>query len=273
MQTYKSLFLMIMMAMIISSCQTPLTVDKWQAYSFQKEIITTSDFTILIAHKNLKPNQNALLYIEGDGQAWLSRRIRASDPTPRQSLVQDMVINQTDRPVLYMARPCQFIKTFEKPCHPSYWDRKRFAPNVISSMNEALEFLKQHYRIRGFDVVGYSGGGAIALLLAQQRTDIHSITTIAGHLDTLSVSQYHGLSPLDGSLNPADKAFLTAHIPQTHYVGDRDQIIPPVMIRNYIQALPKGHKARIMTVPDATHDDGWDNIKLQSSEMTHDDNR
>ena len=61
-------------------------------------------------------------------------------------------------------------------------------------MNEAIDFLIKKYQAGKIELVGYSGGGAVALLLAVRRHDIVSVRTVAGNLNPEAVNQYHKVS-------------------------------------------------------------------------------
>ena len=49
-------------------------------------------------------------------------------------------------------------------------------------------------------LVGYSGGGAIAVLLAARRLDVAGVITVSADLDLAYWTQRDGLAPLSGSL-------------------------------------------------------------------------
>jgi hypothetical protein len=260
--TYQALFLIFMAILGLQACQTQPAHQSypWHNRGFTTDIISTSSFQLFTAHHITQPHKDITVYIEGDGQSWISRHRLSADPTPLSSLVRDLTLHDKTENVIYMARPCQFVSTLQPSCNPFYWDEKRFSDVVVNAMDDALTQIKQRYKNNKFRLVGYSGGGAIALLLAQQRSDISRITTIAGHLDSDAVTALHKTSPLTGSLNPADKATSIAHITQYHYVGSKDKIIPPSIAQNYVRNLPENHKAQIIIVPNATHDKGWDGV-------------
>lgn len=165
--------------------------------------------------------------------------------------------------VIYMARACQFIGTFNAPCEKEYWGIKRFAPEIIQSTNQALTQVKQHYHFSGIHLIGYSGGGAIAALVASQRNDIISLTTFAGNLDTDMHSDVHGVTPLSGSVNPKTIAAQISALPQTHYAGAQDENVTPEIIKSFIAAMPENNAATFILVPNATHQQGWDSVLLK----------
>jgi hypothetical protein len=86
-------------------------------------------------------------------------------------------------------------------------------------------------------LVGYSGGAAVAALIAESRGDIASLRTIAGNLDTEAANRYHGVSFMPESLNPISKASRLALLPQGHFVCDGDRIIPPLITEGFAKAM------------------------------------
>ena len=74
-------------------------------------------------------------------------------------------------------------------------------------------------------MIGFSGGGAVAILVSAQRRDVTGIRTVAGNLNHKVWTTYHNVNPLKGSLNAVDVANKVSDIPQIHYVGDLDRNI------------------------------------------------
>ena len=62
--------------------------------------------------------------------------------------------------------------------------------------------MKEKSGAKYLELVGYSGGGAIAVLVAARRSDVVGIRTVAGNLDTRAFCKYQHVSALDGSMNP-----------------------------------------------------------------------
>lgn len=197
------------------------------------------------------------MYIEGDGVAWLSRTEPSLDPTPRQAeglalTAQDAVPN-----VVYLARPCQFTPMARNPrCGISYWTDKRFAPEVVESMNEAVNHFAALTPGQPVELVGYSGGGAIAVLTAARRTDVASIRTVAGNLDDEFVNRLHGVPAMPESENPIDFAAQVARIPQVHISGAEDIVVPPTVAQRFSNATGAAC-TQVATIPGKSQGSDW----------------
>ena len=87
-------------------------------------------------------------------------------------------------------------------------------------------------------LVGYSGGGAIAALMAPAVPHLLGVVTIAGNLDPDAWTALHGYLPLAGSLNPALQPPLDRALEQWHLVGGRDTNVPYRVVRHYLERVP-----------------------------------
>ncbi|MBN2751842.1 MAG: alpha/beta hydrolase, partial [Rhodospirillaceae bacterium] len=132
------------------------------------------------------------------------------------------------------------------------------AEEVVASMNEALSQVMVRLPGRGVRLVGYSGGGAVAALLAERRTDVLSLRTVAGNLDIEAVNRHHRVSAMPDSLNPIDVAPRLASLPQIHFVGGKDRVVPPFVAHGFVAAMGIDCCVQIVLEPLATHDDGWE---------------
>lgn len=225
---------------------------------FIKESIPTSVFN-LTAYKRLKNLGKPLtVYIEGDGRAWLSKNEIANDPTPFHPMVLEMASIDPSPNVVYLARPCQYGgSASEKPCGPEYWSNKRFSEEVIVSMNEAIDQLKHAADAKEIHLVGYSGGAAVAVLVAARRNDVVSLRTIAGNLDPEAVNRYHKVDSLAGSLNPMDVAAKLFNLPQRHFIGADDKTVPPFISQNFKQKIGRSKCIQLIEYKGVTHYKGW----------------
>lgn len=248
----------------LNGCTRPVLSDEIArnlasaAWMDEREI-PAGPFALTAFERMHKNNAEATLYIEGDGKAWVSRKRPSLDPTPDNPVGLHLATRDNGENVAYLARPCQYTKLVDKGkvCDFHYWTNKRYAPEVLDAYNEALDDIKKRYDVKGFNLVGYSGGGTMAAILAGQREDVLTLRTVAGNIDHKYHSAYHRISPLEGSINPPDLAGRLAAIPQIHFVGGHDPIVPPGVAQSYMQALPPGNCARVELIQEATHNVGW----------------
>ncbi|MDE1901196.1 MAG: alpha/beta hydrolase, partial [Alphaproteobacteria bacterium] len=167
--------------------------------------------------RHIFPADTVTIYIEGDGLAWLDPATPSFDPTPKEPVGLELALKQnTD--AAYLARPCQYESAREAACSDdTWWTSRRFAPEVVEAETTAVDAIKRLYKASHVVLVGYSGGGAIAALVAARRHDVTELVTVAGNLDTETWVKLHGVLPLSGSLNPADEWAALQNIPQRHF--------------------------------------------------------
>ncbi|OGQ96339.1 MAG: hypothetical protein A2521_10860 [Deltaproteobacteria bacterium RIFOXYD12_FULL_57_12] len=225
------------------------------AQSMTVRRLNTNPFTLLALSPRIPAGQVLRVYIEGDGRAWISRSRLSSDPTPTNPLALELMAVDNTPDKAYLARPCQYLQT--GACNDSYWSGHRFSQEVVDSMNEALNQLKDAGNYRHLELVGYSGGGTMAALLAARRDDVRFLRTIAGNLDHVWLNKHHKVSPLTGSLNPPDFADRLSRIPQRHFVGENDRIVPLAVYRSYAGFFRDTGCLAVTTVPGADHVSGW----------------
>ncbi|MCT7633640.1 alpha/beta hydrolase [Aliarcobacter butzleri] len=200
---------------------------------------------------------NIKIYVEGDGLSWISKSIISSNPTPINPIALKLMLLDNSSCKIYLARPCQYITS--NGCEEKYWTSHRFNTKIIESYEHVLNNLKKEYTNTKFDLIGYSGGGAIVTLLASSRNDVNSITTIAGNLDIEEWSEIQKISSLNGSLNPANYSKELENIKQTHLIGENDKIIPKDIFFSY-QSKFKNKENIKYFIYDSTHNCCWEDI-------------
>lgn len=226
-----------------------------QKVHFQSKDINTDYFNLRVYVKIKDKNLPLKVYIEGDGFAWIDRHTLSSNPTPVNPVALKLATMDTYENIAYIARPCQYITN--KNCTKEYWSHKRFSKEVIQSINQAVSILKKQTKSNQIKLVGFSGGGAIAALLAAKRDDVKDIVTIAGNLNHELLNKHHNTSPMSGSLNPVDIASSISHIKQIHYIGGKDTIIPRKIAYSFKEASINFTNIQIIDIPNATHLNGW----------------
>ena len=228
-----------------------------QNNGFKKEFIKTSRFQLTSYYRFTAPGDPVTIYIEGDGLAWLSRTRLSDDPTPRSPLILELATIDPSTNVAYLARPGQYTQSGIPDCSPEYWSTKRFSEEVVASMNEAVSEILNKAGAKKIDLIGYSGGAAIAVLIAARRDDVKSLRTIAGNLNPPELNRYHGVSQSGFSLNPFGSAKKIKNIPQRHFVGSKDKIVPLSIIEYFVTEEGDKDFERITVVKGAAHKDGW----------------
>jgi pimeloyl-ACP methyl ester carboxylesterase len=140
-------------------------------------------------------------------------------------------------PAVYIGRPCYFGLATSANCEPAQWTSERYSAAAVASMREVIEGYLQRLAPSEVVLIGYSGGGALAALLAAELGPRVALVTVAGNLDTTLWTTLRGFLPLTGSLNPKDRAERLGANPQVHLVGGQDAIVPLAVTRSFTGQL------------------------------------
>lgn len=225
--------------------------------NFSRVDIKTSRFD-LVAFVGPQTKGGPLrVYIEGDGFAWVTRQQPSKNPTPVDPIALKLAVLDEGN-AAYLARPCQYLP--DTGCPQRYWTFARFASNVIDAMNDAITHLKQRSGSEQLVLIGYSGGGAVAALVAARRTDVVHLITIAGTLDTVAWARLHTVPELRASLNPRDYWRDLASVRQTHVIGENDDVVPVDVYRSYRKTFPEHANIVMKVVPRVDHSCCWENV-------------
>ena len=189
------------------------------------------------------PVATMTIYIEGDGAAWSTPYHPPRDPTPRSPIPLALASADPAPAVAYLGRPCQYLEAQSlEQCSSSYWVEKRFAPEIIEAIDAAVTKLKTLFGAQRVRLVGYSGGGVVAALLALRRPDVTALITVSSPLAVTEWTRMKGLSSLTGSLDPLHE---TGRLPPaTHWIGTDDDIVP-VSIVELFAISQGGHVQKI----------------------------
>lgn len=271
--------LIIIAGLYLSACQSsapPLSPETRTLHAahlakkagWKEHTIHTALFTLKAYSSSIpKKTKTLTIYIEGDGFAWRSEDRPSNNPTPITPMGLKIAIqDQKNKPIAYLARPCQFVLNDQwKNCRQAYWTNLRFSSEVIHSMNQAIDHLKKYYHAKQIVLIGYSGGGTIATLLAAKRSDVIHLMTIAAILDTDYWVRQEGLTPLYGSLNPADEWKNLMAIPQTHWVGGKDTVVRKEVAFAFAKHFPTTNKPKIIVIPAFDHTCCWANTEISGA--------
>lgn len=195
------------------------------------------------------------IYIEGDGHAWLTPRRQSSDPTPLNPVALELAARDRAAAVAYLARPCQYVASLA--CAPRHWGNARFSEDVVAAMDRAVTVAKSRAGASRIHLVGFSGGGAVAILLAARRDDIASLRTVAGYLDHKRLNREARVDPLSGSLDPMAAAPSLRDLPQLHLSGRSDRVIPAWVAASFVEQQGEGSCAAAIVLDGVGHQAGW----------------
>lgn len=148
-------------------------------------------------------------------------------------------------PAVYLARPCYHGEARTPPCTPWHWTEGRYSEVVVNSLAVAIDRLVEQSGSSELVLIGYSGGGVLAMLLAERLPRVRGVVTLAANLDIDAWCDLHGFSRLTDSLNPAQRPPLSAAIEQWHLAGSDDREVPPALIRRALAHQP-GHRFRVL---------------------------
>lgn len=193
------------------------------------------------------------VYLEGDGKPWTRPTRVATDPTSRDPLLLPMMALDP-APALYLGRPCYNGQAADRNCQRRWWTGDRYSATVVNSLAAALH---QFVRRRQFDqllLIGHSGGGTLAMLLAPRLQQTQGVVTLAANLDIDRWVALHRYTPLRGSLNPRQQPPLPATVRQLHFVGRRDKNVPLALS---VDSLANQPAAELIILEDFDHRCCW----------------
>ncbi len=206
------------------------------------------------------------VYIEGDGLAYLDQRTPSTDPTPVDPLALRLAAADPGPAVLYLGRPCQFAPGRGDPrCGVRAWTTARFGADVVAAIDDAISRERLRRPERSLVLVGYSGGGVVAALVAARRSDVALLVTVAAPLDVADWTRRMEVSPLDGSQSPLDQAQRLAEVRLVAFAGQRDTTVPVDSIRSAVARL--GAHAELIVVPAFDHRCCWVSDWLRLREL------
>jgi pimeloyl-ACP methyl ester carboxylesterase len=165
------------------------------------------------------------IYLDGDGTPWQRPGQIATDPSARESLVLDLIARDPALSIL-VGRPCYYHSTMPPNCAVPLWTSHRYSETVVASIAAVIETLIATHPDKSVTLVGHSGGGALAVLIAPRLSRVDAVITIGANLDIAAWTTHHAYSPLTGSLNPVDQPPLDPGIQQGYLYGAEDSQVP-----------------------------------------------
>ncbi len=227
--------------------------DYAESLGLQLHVMESNAFRHLLV-SNRQSGERLHIYFGGDGTPWIRGREIAMDPTPRKAIALGLLALDP-QPAVYVGRPCYH----EQPgaCSRALVTSARYSATVVESMAQVVRTLIVERPGQMPILIGYSGGGVLALLVAERVVEVSQVITIAANLDIDAWSDHHGYLPLTGSINPAEVASWRSNLKQLHLSGRQDHNVPPTTIRRFGVASPN---AEIRFYDEFDHSCCWQQI-------------
>ncbi len=211
-----------------------LSVDKLiEKNDLRRSILSADTYRhVVLLPTSLSGGSRLNVYIGGDGIPWDDGRRPSADPTPKNALtIKLMILDDTD--AVFIGRPCYFGLVENEECSAADWTSGRYAEKIVASMTSVINQLATEGGYEEIVLIGYSGGGALARLIAPEASRVVGLFTIAGNLDTAEWTSARGFLPLTGSVNPGASPPLSASILHVQAIGQRDSIVPKSVTDSY----------------------------------------
>jgi len=250
-------------ALFAAACSSPTRRidDEAQRAGLERSIVQGTSFEHIVFARARPTAAPLTVFLEGDGLPWIAGRMPASDPTSRNPLALHLAMRSTG-PVAYVVRPC-YHEMSGPACTPRSWTFDRYSNTTVESMAAAIATQARTMNASSVRLIGYSGGGVLAVLIAERLPNVAAVVTIGANLDVEAWAAQHGYLPLDGSLNPARSTH--AHSwPELHLYGRHDAIVPDQTTRAYFERFPN---AKRLEFDDYDHvccwERDWNDVQLR----------
>lgn len=260
----KNIYFILLLSIFISGCTRDIptpnerltTINSLMPNSFESEIIQTSKYKFYTIHNVKNQCENINVYFEGDGLSWITRTRVSDNPTPINPTAFKLMLTDNSNCSVYVARACQY--TNDNSCKEEDWTSHRFSYEIMNGSNDVINKIKEKYKPNSFNMIGYSGGAAIASLVSNKRDDVKTLITIAGNLNTTLWTDIKNITALSGSLNPIDNTNNLQNVKQYHLIGQNDNVIPKEILQSYMNNFNDKSKIVFKSV-DATHSCCYEN--------------
>ena len=214
--------------------------------SFRYKEIETDTYKLASWQKITDKESPIRIYIEGDGYAFNHLGYPTTNPTPRGTFLREIAFNDPNPNVVYLARPCQFVK--DAKCNVKDWTTGRFSQDIVDATGQAI---KEISRRQPIILVGYSGGALLSGLVINQnqKMPVKKWITLAGVLNHTSWTNYFNDAPLVDSVDLEKMP----KVDQIHFVGEKDKTVPLELAKKW---------SEVQVIQNATHDSGWNELNF-----------
>ena len=206
----------------------------------QRYVIESSRLpSVVYLRASTASSQRLLVFIEGDGVPWRAGIAPNTDPTTREPLALELMVRTPGNSV-YIGRPC-YQRVVTERCTSDVWTSARYSTEIVHAMSLAVKDAMSRTQAEDLVLIGYSGGGVLASLIAEQLGRVTAVITIAANLDIDAWAKHHNYLPLSGSMNPA----LSTHPHpwyEFHMEGADDAVVPSATRDAYFERYPSARR-------------------------------
>lgn len=237
---FRPLLLVMSLGMLLACTSNGQRIDRAaQAAGLARRVMNGVDYQHVIYMNGPAAGANVtrmLVFLEGDGRPWSADgREPSADPTTRNPIALQLLA-RTKAPGAYISRPC-YQDIVDPKCSSDVWTGGRYSRAVVESLAAAIDAVAHEAGAREIVLIGHSGGGALAVLVAERARNVAAVVTIAANLDIDAWTKLHRYLPLSGSLNPAASA--AAHPwREWHLSGGQDDVVPTATTEAYFRKYP-----------------------------------
>lgn len=228
-----------------------------QQTNYKPLVVNFSYFPIQIFYQEHQ-SKHAAIYIEGDGLVINSHGDIALNPTPTDPMALKLAsVDRRSITKIVIHRPYHYVVS-ENP-NSKYWTTARYAPEVIQSISEVIKICQRRFNFETIELIAYSGGASVALLLTSRIKGIIKLISFAGNLDHKSWTRYHDTEPLIESLDPIENREILAKIKQIHFLGTDDDNTTLDLGIKYKEQI-NSEMVKIIPIDGFSHDSNWPSI-------------
>ena len=133
----------ILLCLMVAACsglaeRHSLAPELTGAAGWRFETLEGGAFAMAAAVAPLRASPTLVVYLEGDGFAYVDRARPASDPTPLEPTALRLALAHPDDGVnrAWLGRPCQYVMS--PACRTAYWTDRRYAPEIVDGISAAI---------------------------------------------------------------------------------------------------------------------------------------
>jgi len=227
-------FFLLSLLLLVSACGSPAQQNNSRYIQNSAQEIQSFFRHKIIIKKGTQFTNTLALFIEGDGLPWLNETHIATNPDPSTPLAFELM-QRYPGPSVYLGRPCYFIRD-DSRCHSRYWTSHRYSDEVVQSLVIVGQEILKNSNYEKLLLIGHSGGGTLASLMACSFDLPTKLVTLSANLDIDAWTQHHKWTKLEGSLNPTYHSQLCPQLTELHFQGDDDDIVPAKLNLAYFAA-------------------------------------